>query len=79
MTNEDIFSSNPGRAENVGYWTHAQMKVILRLMSLARADELRKMAGEAEAFVNTVSPSSEQVAFWLRCNADVLEREAREL
>lgn len=74
MTNEEIFSSNPGQAENVGYWTLAQMKVILRLMSLARADELRKAADAIEEVWDASKP---RIKYTLRTMAYELEREAR--
>lgn len=72
MTNEEILREYTDVVCSGG---HAE-KAFIRALSLARVDELRKAAGEAETFVNTENPSSEQVAFWLRCKADKLELEA---
>ena len=69
MTNEDIVSNEPS-FEIVGYSRAA----VIRLMALARADELRKAADAIEEVWDASKP---RIKYTLRTMADELEREAR--
>lgn len=80
MTNEEIVKRLFGDAfDGDDLYSAWDLKIlrqnVLRLMSLARADELRKVANAIEEVGDASKP---RIKYTLRDIADELEREARE-